>query len=71
MDPMLKEMAAKHLILATPTGSGKSLVAMAMHFRALATGKRSVFSPHGDDDSSFFCAVGSPDNDLIARRSSH
>ena len=34
----------KNLILNTPTGSGKSLVAAAVHFQALAQGKRSVYT---------------------------
>ncbi len=34
----------RNVILNTPTGSGKSLVAAAMHFRALAQGKRSVYT---------------------------
>ena len=34
----------KNVILNTPTGSGKSLVAMALHFKALAQGKRSVYT---------------------------
>jgi hypothetical protein len=34
----------KNVILNTPTGSGKSLVAMAAHFKALAQGKRSVYT---------------------------
>ena len=33
-----------HVILNTPTGSGKSLVATAAHFAALAAGKRSVYT---------------------------
>ncbi len=33
-----------HVILNTPTGSGKSLVAAAAHFAALAAGKRSVYT---------------------------
>ena len=33
-----------HVILNTPTGSGKSLVAAAAHFAALAEGKRSVYT---------------------------
>jgi len=33
-----------HVILNTPTGSGKSLVAAAAHFAALAQGKRSVYT---------------------------
>jgi hypothetical protein len=34
----------KNVILNTPTGSGKSLVALAVHFKALAQGKRSVYT---------------------------
>jgi superfamily II RNA helicase len=33
-----------NVILNTPTGSGKSLVAMALHFKSLAEGKRSVYT---------------------------
>lgn len=34
----------EHVVLATPTGSGKSLVAIAAHFRALARGERSYYT---------------------------
>jgi superfamily II RNA helicase len=34
----------KNVILNTPTGSGKSLVATALHFNSLAKGKRSVYT---------------------------
>src|SRR6478672_2334652 len=34
----------KNVILNTPTGSGKSLVATALHFKSLAQGKRSVYT---------------------------
>jgi superfamily II RNA helicase len=34
----------KNVILNTPTGSGKSLVAAALHFQALAQGRRSVYT---------------------------
>ena len=34
----------RNVILNTPTGSGKSLVATAMHFRSLAKGRRSVYT---------------------------
>src|SRR3954464_4028905 len=37
-------LAGKHLILATPTGSGKSLVATAFLFKALAEGKRGFWT---------------------------
>ena len=33
-----------HVVLKTPTGSGKSLVALALHFRELAAGRRSVYT---------------------------
>ncbi len=33
-----------NVILNTPTGSGKSLVAMALHFHSLAMGKRSIYT---------------------------
>ncbi len=34
----------RNVILNTPTGSGKSLVAAALHFKSLAQGKRSVYT---------------------------
>src|SRR5437660_5674708 len=34
----------KNVVLNTPTGSGKSLVATALHFKALVQGKRSVYT---------------------------
>jgi superfamily II RNA helicase len=34
----------KNVILNTPTGSGKSLVAMALHFQAIAKGRRSIYT---------------------------
>ncbi len=34
----------KNVILNTPTGSGKSLVATALHFQAIAKGRRSVYT---------------------------
>ena len=37
-------LAGDHVILNTPTGSGKSLVALGMHFTALATGRRSYYT---------------------------
>src|SRR5687768_13891848 len=38
------EDAGRHLILSTPTGSGKSLVALALHRRALAAGEVSYYA---------------------------
>jgi superfamily II RNA helicase len=41
---ILELFEEKNVILNTPTGSGKSLVASALHFKAIAQGKRSVYT---------------------------
>lgn len=41
---VLELFEEKNVILNTPTGSGKSLVAAALHFKSLAQGKRSVYT---------------------------
>ncbi|GLH72800.1 helicase [Geothrix limicola] len=41
---VLELFEGKNVILNTPTGSGKSLVASALHFAALAAGRRSVYT---------------------------
>ncbi len=41
---MLALAEGAHVVLATPTGSGKSLVAVAAHAQALATGRRSWYT---------------------------
>ncbi len=43
-EALLEIMAGKHVVLNTPTGSGKSLVAAALHFKGLAEGKTSVYT---------------------------
>ena len=44
-DEAVLEIAAGHnVVLATPTGSGKSTVAVAAHFTGLATGQRSYYT---------------------------
>lgn len=43
-EAVLELMAGRHVVLDTPTGSGKSLVAVAMHLRGLARGERSVYT---------------------------
>ncbi len=43
-EAVLELLAGKHVVLATPTGSGKSLVAQAFHFLAMAQGKRSFYT---------------------------
>jgi superfamily II RNA helicase len=41
---ILELFEEKNIILNTPTGSGKSLVASALHFKAIAQGKRSIYT---------------------------
>jgi superfamily II RNA helicase len=43
-EAVLELFEDKNVILNTPTGSGKSLVAMALHFASLARGRRSVYT---------------------------
>src|SRR6476661_2627797 len=43
-EAILELLADRHVILNTPTGSGKSLVATAMLFRALAGGGRAFYT---------------------------
>jgi superfamily II RNA helicase len=43
-EAILELMAGRHVILNTPTGSGKSLVALALHFKAICEGKTSFYT---------------------------
>jgi len=43
-EALLEIMGGKHVVLNTPTGSGKSLVAAALHFKGLAEGKTSIYT---------------------------
>jgi hypothetical protein len=43
-EALLELMADRHVVLDTPTGSGKSLVALGLHFRGLCEGKRSFYT---------------------------
>ena len=43
-EAVLELFEDRNVILNTPTGSGKSLVATALHFRSLAQGRRSVYT---------------------------
>ena len=43
-EAILELFSGRNVILNTPTGSGKSLVALALHFQSLATGKRSYYT---------------------------
>ncbi len=43
-DALMDLAAQNHVILGTPTGSGKSMVALGLHFMALCTGRRSYYT---------------------------
>lgn len=43
-EAILELFAGKNVILNTPTGSGKSLVAAALHFLAVSTGRQSIYT---------------------------
>ena len=43
-EAILELLDWKHVVLNTPTGSGKSLVAMALHFQAMAEGLHHAYS---------------------------
>ena len=43
-EALLEIMAGNHVVLNTPTGSGKSLVALGMHFKALCEGRRAFYT---------------------------
>jgi len=43
-EAILELFSGKHVILGTPTGSGKSLVAEALHFKGLCEGKVSFYT---------------------------
>jgi superfamily II RNA helicase len=43
-EAILELSSGKNVILNTPTGSGKSLVATSLHFQSLAAGRRSIYT---------------------------
>ena len=43
-DALIEVFSGSNVILSTPTGSGKSLVAVGAHFAALATGRRTFYT---------------------------
>ncbi|MGC4114063.1 MAG: DUF3516 domain-containing protein [Myxococcales bacterium] len=65
-EAILELFAGKHVILGTPTGSGKSLVAEALHFKGLCEGKVSFYTCpiKALANEKFFalCEIFGPDN---------
>ena len=43
-EALLELMTNRHVVLSTPTGSGKSLVALGLHFKGLCEGRRSFYT---------------------------
>ncbi len=43
-EALLELWSGKHVVLSTPTGSGKSLVALGLHYKALCEGRRSFYT---------------------------
>jgi hypothetical protein len=43
-EALLELWAGKHVVLSTPTGSGKSLVALGLHFKSMAEGRTSFYT---------------------------
>lgn len=43
-DALMDLAAGDHVIVGTPTGSGKSMIALGMHFIAMCTGRRSYYT---------------------------
>src|SRR6266404_2132657 len=43
-EALLELLASRHLVLSTPTGSGKSLVATFLHFQAMCRGQISIYT---------------------------
>ena len=43
-EALLEAMSGRHVVLSTPTGSGKSLVALGLHFKAMCEGRISYYT---------------------------
>ncbi len=68
-EALLEVFAGKHVILNTPTGSGKSMVALGLHFKALAEGRVSVL--HQPDQGARLREVLRPVRRLRRRQCRH
>ncbi len=66
-EALLELVAGSNVILSTPTGSGKSLVAMGAHFSALAEGRRSFYTApiKALVSEKFFALCGVLGSDLV------
>ena len=68
----IMELASdKNVILSTPTGSGKSLVAQALHFKGLCEDKRSFYTCPIKalvSEKFFVCHVLSPNHEVRSKR---
>jgi superfamily II RNA helicase len=65
-EALIELSLGRHVVLSTPTGSGKSLVAQALHFKALCEGRRSFYTSPTKAlaNEKFFewCQAFGPDN---------
>ncbi len=64
-EAFLEVFSGRHVVLSTPTGSGKSLVAQALHWRALCRGEQTIYTApiKALANEKFFelCAIFGPD----------
>ena len=67
-EALIEVVSGANVILTTPTGSGKSLVAAGAHFAALADGRRTLL--HRADQGAGVGEVLRPVRDLRHRRTS-
>src|SRR5690606_4670322 len=65
-EAILELFSGKHVVLATPTGSGKSLVAAALHFKSMSEGGRSFYTTPikalANEKFFWLCEIFGPEN---------